>query len=103
MYIYLVKRKDFAGYDEYDSFVVICQSETVARGIHPNGEDYFANEVEYEKNVSEWCDRSWVPPKKVDVFYVGKADLTTQELAEFPKVDSGRVEAYIVSSSFNAG
>lgn len=37
--IYKVERTDSAGYDEYDSFVIIAETESVARYTHPNGCD----------------------------------------------------------------
>lgn len=36
-YIYLVEQDYTCGYDTYDSFVVICDSEEEARYTHPNG------------------------------------------------------------------
>ncbi len=101
--IYLIQRTDCASYDEYDSAVVICENFEIARGIHPNGEDYFANQEEYEKNRAEWCDNSWVSPTCIRVTYMGQADDPNQYKRECSKVNDDRIEAYIICSSFNAG
>lgn len=100
MNIYLVKRPDSPGWDEYDSFVVICESPEIAKGCHPNGWEYSKDEAEFYS--SEWA-RSWVSPNNVTVMYIGRCDLTAGEFLELPKVDDDRIEAYVINSSFNAG
>lgn len=39
MNIYKVERTDSAGYDEYESFVIVAETESVARYTHPTGCD----------------------------------------------------------------
>tara|TARA_B100000900_G_scaffold317992_1_gene277048 strand:- start:208 stop:519 length:312 start_codon:yes stop_codon:yes gene_type:complete len=100
--IYLVSRKEdlCIGWDEYENFVVICESPVVARGVHPNGEHYSENEEEFYS--SEWA-RCWVSPEKVKVMCIGRCELPEIDLKELSKVQDSRVEAYVVNYSFNAG
>lgn len=47
--LYLVKRTDEVGYEEYDSMVVAASSEDEARTTHPDG-----------RWDEEWAGWSWV-------------------------------------------
>lgn len=83
MNIYLVYRTDRSrvDYDEFDSFVVVAESEEQARHTHPNGE-----KIVDGKSLNNWA---WVDPRDVSVELLGKA--------------SEGVKPGIVCASFNAG
>ena len=38
MFIYLVERTDHCDYDEYKSFLIVAESEEIARNAHPSDE-----------------------------------------------------------------
>ena len=93
MNIYKVSQNKNTGYDTYDSFVIICETEEQARYANPGGfyrwHDnawYFQYSDGREKaeNDNTWCDA-----KDVEVELVGKAE-------------EGK-EIGIICSSFNAG
>lgn len=81
MNLYQVTRLDNGGYDSYDSFIVCCESEDVARKTHPSS--------------TTWDDdysHGWVKLSKIgnlEVEFLGTAD---------PKIEEG-----VILASFNAG
>jgi hypothetical protein len=77
LYLWLVKRKDSIGYDEYDSFICCTATEREARSISPS--------------KGEWGG-SW-PVSDVSVLEVTKVGRAEKH------IKSGE----IVLSSFNAG
>lgn len=78
MKLFLIKRRDYGGYDTYDSTVVASLDETDAANIHPSGNDeYF--QFSY----------SWIKPEEVIVEYIGEA-----------REDISRG---VIVASFNAG
>jgi hypothetical protein len=100
MYIYLLKRTDPVGYDEYDSCVVVADSEEQARFINPcehyvwsdeqqkYGFKYADGRIEYHKYADPY--NIWPHPATLKVKYIGEAD---------SKLKAGAV----ICSSFNAG
>ena len=79
--IYKVERADDVGYDEYDSFVIIAETESVARYTHPNGRDI---------EDASWYENSWpVTPEDLIVTLIGRVD--------------GNDTAGVICASFNAG
>lgn len=84
MNIYLIKRTDTIGYDEYDSAVVIAEDDEKARHIHPGGYGKFEN--------GEWSmgGYAWAMPQSLEVTLIAKAvpDLPNQG---------------VILASFNAG
>lgn len=96
MKIYYVNRTDETDYDEYDSMVVIAESEDQARCIHPSSET--SNLITWDGTfwirggVIYWDkpDYIWQMPWKLDVQLIGLAE---------PHEDRPRV----VLGSFNAG
>ena len=92
--LYLVSQGVNSTYDNYDSFVVCCDTEEEARMTHPEG--YLASIQDGVPNANGhkewWRDRSWVRRDQLDkvkVEYLGKA--------------SGLLPTGVVCSSFNAG
>lgn len=81
-YIYLVEQGYRRGYDTYDSFVVICDSEDEARNTNPCrfSDDNWSD-------VRSWCPRNLVD-KEVKVTKIGVTHKQDKE---------------IVCRSFNAG
>ena len=100
MYIYLLERTDRVGYDEYDSCVVVADSEEQARFINPceyyvwsdeqqqYGFVYSDGKVEYTKYTNN--GGGWTNPSTLKVTYIGEAD---------SQLNAGDV----ICSSFNAG
>lgn len=79
-YIYLVQQGFECGYDTFDAFVVIADSEEQARNIHPKGID------------ATWDDHSWCPKHLVDSkVHVRLIGITHKQDVE------------IICKSFNAG
>ena len=86
MYIFLVQRTDKVGYDEYDSFICVANSESQARLMNPNYNEiennlYFNFDYPY---ISDWVKN----PNSLVVTKIGKAD------SNQPRV---------ILSSYNAG
>lgn len=82
--LYLVKRNERVGWDEYDSFIVCAKSEQDARETSPNKFD-----GKFDKDNSDY---SWVCFSEIcelDVKLIGKAN--------------DGLEYGVVLSSFNAG
>ncbi len=97
MNIYLIKRRDECDYDEYDSAVVVAETEQDARNTHPAGtgakwgriEVMGGMELKWVEPSHGWMCHDWVPPETVLVELLGKA------VCEYtPRV---------VCASFNAG
>ena len=83
MNIYLITREDGAGYDEYDSAVVVAATEEAARLIHPGGRD------DWDGKVEKWG--SWIPACDVLTTYIGKFD------------NENYIKDRVICASFNAG
>lgn len=93
MHIYLVSRNDHADYDEYDSFVVIADSEQQARETHPSPSCFYSWSEEKDSWVWSYNQdpdvyASWPKPSQVRVRHLGVTDSDQHE---------------IVCASFNAG
>lgn len=72
MNIYLVKRTDGPGWDEYHGFVCYAKSSREARNMHPNS---------IYRGKSNWDTMTWVTKKGVntlEVTYLGKARVTAK-------------------------
>jgi len=93
MNIYIIRRKGLCDYDEYDSAVVVAESEEDAKKINPDRKCFWENDSWYYLNsINEKCKvyfGGWVTPSQVDVEKIGIADLSQ--------------EKGVVVSSFNAG
>ncbi len=76
--LYLIKRTDDFGYDQYDSAVVVSDSLEHARMIQPGGDALARPFV------------TWVFPKHVEAQYIGEADASLE-------INS------VVCASYNAG
>lgn len=89
MKIFKVERADSIGWDEFDSFVVVAESEDRARCIHPNS-CYVWNDGKWEnpKYPSGRYD-GWPSPDQLLVEYLGEACKEQKE--------------GVVLASFNAG
>ncbi len=85
--LYFVSTDQDLGYDSYDSFVVCCESEEIARTIHPA-----SGESEWTKYQIEGRYKTWV--KREDI-----GGLTVQFLG----VATKGVEKGLICQSFNAG
>ena len=81
MNIYLLNRTDKYGYDEYDSLVVIAESEEDAKTIDFDG----SNILEYDCPSNCWVDNV----NLINVELIGKADINQKR--------------GVVLASFNAG
>lgn len=91
MNLYLVSRTDSIGYDEYDAFVCVAESEEQALSLHPDGgtiEWFFtkADGTHYIRN----CDFGWHFGERAVAKYIGKADEKYKEPT-------------VILASFNAG
>lgn len=81
MNIYKVERTDSVDYDEYDSFVIIAETESVARYTHPAG---------YDIEDAARGSNSWpVLPEDIIVTLIGRS--------------AGGIPAGVICVSFNAG
>ncbi len=78
----------YLGYDSYDSFVIVCKTEEIARNTHPsNGEYKWWNNEMYDRQCNSWVKEEDVP--NLTVTHVGVANENTED--------------GLVCSSFNAG
>lgn len=84
MNIYLVDTVAKVDYDQYDSFVVVADSEEEAKATHPST---LYGEVQSENTDK---DDLWTPFKDIRVELIGVAD-------------SEYKEKTVICSSFNAG
>lgn len=96
--LYLIERNDVWSYDEYDSAVVVADTEEEAKATHPDQDkvwdgdkgvwySYYglATPTRYDELSS-----SWVPPSSVTATYLGEAE-------------SSRLSGEVICASFNAG
>ena len=90
MNLYLLRRTDTIGYDEYDAFVCAAENEEQALSLHPDGgtiEEFFAADgTHYIRNY----DFEWYFGKHVVVECIGKAD-------------EKYTKPTVILASFNAG
>lgn len=86
MNLYKISRDDVAGFDEFDSAVVVAESEEKARLIHPAE---WAPKNWHENKEFNAID-CWIKPEKVFVALIGSAK-------------EGLEEGMVIVSSFNAG
>lgn len=96
MNIYLLERAEdapYADYDDFESFVVVCNNEQVARGIQPRGE-YYTSDDEYYDNV---YNGGWVCPENVKVTHIGLANEATQAIGQ--PVQDERINARILCTN----
>jgi hypothetical protein len=82
--LYLVSQTENSDYDTYDSFVIACEHEDVARNTNPQ-DGCVMTKKDWSYLYSTWCPS----PDHVIVTYLGIADAS--------------VKHGIVCSSFNAG
>lgn len=85
LFIYLIKRTDFAGYDNYSAAVVVAESEEAARLIRPDGNSWV--DAANPENEVQWA-RS---PDEVIVTFIG--------IVKNHDLNSGD----IILASYNAG
>lgn len=101
MNLYLLKQAVNAGYDTFDSCVVVAADEESARLLHPKGwwnqggrsdRQWSQEHAQWGSLVNGrfWSDDTWAPPDEVTVTLIGVAD---------PSLEPGTV----VCASFNAG
>lgn len=72
MNIYLIGQNKISGYDSYDSAVVIAESETQARMIHPHSQYGFIDPI-----ITDWNEpySTWAPSyDHVTAKLIGVAD-----------------------------
>lgn len=96
--LWLVRRTDVVGYDEYDSMLVAADTEEEARTIHPNGAAkaelidgywrFFWDIPDSILHGEPFNDSSWAYPTTLTVEYVGTTDRDIKG---------------VVLASFNAG
>lgn len=73
MNLYLVRRTDITGYDEYDAFVCAAESEEQARKMLPFDEELVREKT--EENIRNLIFWEWTKDlNKIKVEYIGKAD-----------------------------
>ena len=88
-YLFLVKRTDKIGWDEYDSFVVCAKDADEARRVFPGGEVFFKDDEE-SRNYFLWR-WSWTDAiETLEVTCIGVAS---------PRLERRQV----VCASYNAG
>jgi hypothetical protein len=80
--LWLVRRTDHVGWDEWDAVVVVASSADEARAIHPNGWELWDG----ERWIESAC--GWATPDTLAVERLGEAD-------------DGKPR--VVLASFNAG
>jgi hypothetical protein len=98
MNLYLLQRKDFVDYDEYDSCVVVAATAEDAKYICPSEYSVWNKELqkygfEMHDGTIEYRDRTyhgWDEPDNLLVVLIGKANDTFKE-------------GDIICASFNAG
>jgi hypothetical protein len=87
MKLFLVRRTDYVGYDEYDSMVVAANDETGARNTHPRGSDCkWTGKAWARDGLTD--DDTWTDPEMLTVEPIGTAN-------------EGIIG--VICSSFNAG
>lgn len=88
-YLYLVKRTDRIGWDEYDSFVVCAKSADEARRIHPDGESFFKEDL--PDGFRDYFKWDWTEAiETLEVICIGVASPSLKK-------------RQVICSSYNAG
>ena len=65
MNIYLVKRTvKYIEEDTFDSFVIVCETEEIARNMHP-GTGWTNSDIDNNRGYSSWVNEKDVPKLKV--------------------------------------
>ena len=82
--LFRIFRDDRVGYDEYDSAVVVAESEESARMVHPSS---YAGKWDGRQEASG----SWVDADEVLVEYLGLCDNSDYDFGD------------VITASFNAG
>lgn len=76
--LWLVKRKDRVGYDEYSSMVVAADTEEEARKTYPSGSSHvFWDETKgtFASTLYErWSDEDWGKVSELSVEYLGASE-----------------------------
>ncbi len=91
MKLWLVKRNDRIGYDQYDSIVVAAWTSDEARYTHPYDRlvwSFHRGMWVYANSGLEVCDDAWAAPSTLTVEYLGYTD---------------REISGVIHTSFNAG
>lgn len=93
MFLFLVKRTGSVGYDQYDSFVIVAESEKDAQRTHPSDSKY------------KWCDdtKQWLTPEGEKCYsssWVGR--LEDVKATKLGKADKG-IKPGFICRSYNAG
>lgn len=91
MKLFLVRRTDRVGYDEFDSMVVAASDEAEARNIHPLDADYAWTGKAWQRSSPVYGrsdDDTWAAPETLTVEHIGAANEGTKG---------------VVCASFNAG
>jgi hypothetical protein len=89
MNIYKVSRTDTVGWDQYDAFVCIAETEEAARNMHPDDDDIWDIPDTYDDGYRR--NTGWVKRKEINTLKVEYVGLAGVGLAK------------IVLASFNAG
>lgn len=94
MKIWHIQRVGKYSYDDYDSAVVVAETEDAARRIHPNGDLTFRDGKWWMRGKAtpeDWAYDSWVTPApdSIRVVLVGEA--------------ASGLTAGVICASFNAG
>jgi hypothetical protein len=85
--LYLVSQKENNGYDTFDSFVVMAESEDMARNTHPHGNTI----TDWAGQLYNWASR----PENVSVTEIGyPSPLLERSYPALP---------HVLCSSFHAG
>jgi len=87
MNLYLLTQTDTTGYDTYDSCVVHCKNEDVAREMCPGTKDGVWPDMYRKKSKRSY---GWVNPPNVTVTFLGVSAYQTNSNS-------------VICSSFNAG
>ena len=85
MNLYLLRRTDTIGYDEYDAFVCAAESEDQARSMPPANE-WLTSELLNSNIIWEWTN-----------------DLNNIEVTHIGKADEKYTKPTVILASFNAG
>jgi hypothetical protein len=97
MKLYLLTHSESLGYDAYGSVVVVCESEEVARLMHPNG-----NHIQWIPALKGWYNTISLNAGRMGNVWVNPADVVVTQLSNsvVPKFSDQR---YVVCASFHAG
>jgi len=72
-------RELYLGYDSYSSFIVVAESETAARNIHPGSEMLITPERDWDKSWIKFSDIGKLIVEKVGI-YTGFTVLTEPKI-----------------------